>query len=55
MRAGSRLLPGASLEDSSMLYEHSLLTSGEVADAGAGYSGWPAKRVADVRWRGEKS
>ncbi|KAJ6584019.1 acetyl-CoA synthetase-like protein [Mycena vulgaris] len=43
MRAGSRLLSGASMEDSSMLCEHTLLASGDVADSGAAYSGWPAK------------
>ncbi|KAJ6584022.1 hypothetical protein DFH09DRAFT_911062 [Mycena vulgaris] len=43
VRAGSRLLPGASMEDSSMLCEHTLLASGDVADSGAAYSGWPAK------------
>ncbi|KAJ7663603.1 AMP-dependent synthetase and ligase [Mycena rosella] len=49
MRAGSRLLSGASMEDSSMLCEHTLLTSGDVADAGAVYSGWPAKQI-DGPW-----
>ncbi|KAJ7455806.1 acetyl-CoA synthetase-like protein [Mycena latifolia] len=49
MRTGSRLLSGASMEDSSMLCEHTLLTSGDVADAGAVYSGWPAKQV-DGPW-----
>ncbi|KAJ7870970.1 acetyl-CoA synthetase-like protein [Mycena olivaceomarginata] len=43
MRSGSRLLSGASMEDSSMLCEHTLLTSGDVADARTVYSGWPAK------------
>ncbi|KAJ6486574.1 acetyl-CoA synthetase-like protein [Mycena vulgaris] len=43
MRSGSRLLSGASMEDSSMLLEHTLLTSGEVADCGAVYFGWPAQ------------
>ncbi|KAF7353576.1 Peroxisomal-coenzyme a synthetase [Mycena sanguinolenta] len=43
MRAGSRLLSGASMEDNSMLCEHTLLTSGDVADAETVYSGWPAK------------
>ncbi|KAF8957111.1 AMP-dependent synthetase and ligase [Flammula alnicola] len=43
MRAGSRLLSGASMEDNSMLCEHTLLTSGDVADAGQTYVGWPAK------------
>ncbi|KAJ7262978.1 acetyl-CoA synthetase-like protein [Mycena rebaudengoi] len=46
MRPGSRLLSGASMEDSSMLCEHTLLTSGDVADSGAVYSGWPAKQIA---------
>ncbi|KAJ7127673.1 AMP-dependent synthetase and ligase [Mycena epipterygia] len=45
MRSGSRLLSGASMEDSSMLCEHTLLTSGDVADAGTVYSGWPAKQI----------
>ncbi|KAJ7869391.1 AMP-dependent synthetase and ligase [Mycena leptocephala] len=45
MRAGSRLLSGASMEDSSMLCEHTLLTSGDVADTGTVYSGWPAKPI----------
>ncbi|KAJ7098543.1 AMP-dependent synthetase and ligase [Mycena belliarum] len=49
MRTGSRLLSGASMEDSSMLCEHTLLTSGDVADAGAVYSGWPAKQI-DGPW-----
>ncbi|KAJ6481523.1 acetyl-CoA synthetase-like protein, partial [Mycena vitilis] len=43
MRSGSRLLSGASMEDGSMLCEHTLLTSGDVADSGTVYSGWPAK------------
>ncbi|KAJ6530532.1 hypothetical protein B0H10DRAFT_221987 [Mycena sp. CBHHK59/15] len=45
MRSGSRLLSGASMEDSSVLCEHTLLTSGDVADSGAVYFGWPAKCV----------
>jgi len=45
MRSGSRLLSGASMEDNSMLCEHTLLTSGEVAEAGGRYVGWPGKRV----------
>ncbi|KAJ6561109.1 acetyl-CoA synthetase-like protein [Mycena vulgaris] len=47
LRSGSRLLSGASMEDSSMLCEHTLLTSGDVADAGSVYSGWPAKQIDD--------
>ncbi|KAJ6474655.1 acetyl-CoA synthetase-like protein [Mycena vitilis] len=49
LRSGSRLLSGASMEDSSMLCEHTLLTSGDVADSGAVYSGWPAKAI-DNNW-----
>ncbi|KAK7038712.1 hypothetical protein VNI00_010596 [Paramarasmius palmivorus] len=45
MRSGSRLLSGASMDDNSMLCEHTLLTSGEVAEAGEVYFGWPAKRM----------
>ncbi|KAJ3795144.1 acetyl-CoA synthetase-like protein [Lentinula aff. detonsa] len=48
MRTGSRLLSGASMEDNSMLYEHTLLTSGEVAEAESVYVGWPAKRTSDL-------
>ncbi|KAJ8081882.1 putative NRPS-like protein biosynthetic cluster [Marasmius tenuissimus] len=44
MRSGSRLLSGASMEDDSMLCEHTLLTSGEVADSGTVYVGWPASQ-----------
>ncbi|KAJ7065262.1 acetyl-CoA synthetase-like protein, partial [Mycena amicta] len=47
LRSGSRLLSGASMEDSSMLLEHTLMTSGDVADAGTVYSGWPAKPIDD--------
>ncbi|KAF4611312.1 hypothetical protein D9613_007197 [Agrocybe pediades] len=49
MRAGSRLLSGASMEDDSMLSEHTLLTSGDVADSGVVYTGWPARRLEDNR------
>ncbi|KAJ7206543.1 hypothetical protein GGX14DRAFT_121528, partial [Mycena pura] len=45
MRSGSRLLSGASMEDSSMLCEHTLLPSGDVADSGSAYFGWPAQRL----------
>lgn len=45
MRSGSRLLSGASMEDNSMLCEHTLLTSGDVADSGVAYAGWPANRL----------
>ena len=45
MRSGSRLLSGASMEDGSMLLEHTLLTSGEIAESGGVYTGWPARRL----------
>ncbi|KAI0360304.1 acetyl-CoA synthetase-like protein [Trametes cingulata] len=47
MRAGSRLLSGASMDENSMLCEHTLLTSGETAMAGAVYAGWPARQLDD--------
>ncbi|OJT02767.1 hypothetical protein TRAPUB_6623 [Trametes pubescens] len=48
MRAGSRLLSGAAMDESSMLCEHTLLTSGETAMSGAAYAGWPARQLDDV-------
>ncbi|KAF7370975.1 Peroxisomal-coenzyme a synthetase [Mycena sanguinolenta] len=54
LRSGSRLLSGASMEDNSMLCEHTLLASGDVADANAVYSGWPAKQVEE-KWYKEES
>lgn len=45
IRAGSRLLSGASMEDGSLLCEHTLLTSGEVAESNAVYVGWPATQL----------
>ncbi|KAJ7582266.1 AMP-dependent synthetase and ligase [Mycena floridula] len=50
LRSGSRLLSGASMEPGSMLLEHTLLTSGEIADGGAVYVGWPGRRMED--WKG---
>jgi len=50
LRSGSRLLSGASMEDSSMLCEHTLLTSGEIAEAGQVYAGWPA-RLLQNNWK----
>ncbi|KAF8998268.1 acetyl-CoA synthetase-like protein [Cyathus striatus] len=44
LRSGSRLLSGASMEDNSMLCEHTLLTLGEVAESSGVYIGWPAKK-----------
>ena len=43
MRAGSRLLSGASMEDNSMLCEHTLVASGDVADSNTVYCKWPAE------------
>jgi len=45
MRSGSRLLSGASMEPRSMLLEHTLVASGEIAEAGAVYAGWPARQL----------
>ncbi|KZT25194.1 acetyl-CoA synthetase-like protein [Neolentinus lepideus HHB14362 ss-1] len=45
MRSGSRLLSGASMEANSMLLEHTLLTSGEIAEKDCVYAGWPAKPI----------
>jgi carbonic anhydrase/acetyltransferase-like protein (isoleucine patch superfamily) len=45
MRAGSRLLSGASMEDHSMLCEHTLVASGDVADSNTVYYRWPAERL----------
>ncbi|KAI0800717.1 acetyl-CoA synthetase-like protein [Fomes fomentarius] len=45
MRSGSRLLSGASMEEGSMLLEHTLLTSGETAESDCVYAGWPARRL----------
>ena len=55
MRSGSRLLSGASMEDSSMLLEHTLLTSGEISESGGVYSGWPARRLDQETYLRKKS
>ncbi|KAN0060303.1 hypothetical protein ACQY0O_007632 [Thecaphora frezii] len=49
MRTGSRLLSGASMEPRSMLLEHTLVASGEIAEAGHVYAGWPARQVRTRR------
>ncbi len=33
------------MEDNSMLVEHTLLPSGDIADEGQTYYGWPARRL----------
>ncbi|CDO73079.1 hypothetical protein BN946_scf185007.g133 [Trametes cinnabarina] len=55
LRSGSRLLSGASMEDSSMLLEHTLLTSGEIAESGGVYAGWPARRLDQETYLRKKS
>lgn len=45
LRTGSRLLSGASMEANSMLLEHTLIASGEIAEAGQTYAGWPARQL----------
>jgi hypothetical protein len=42
------------MEDSSMLLEHTLLTSGETAEAGFVYVGWPAHQLEENAWRNGK-
>ncbi|PFH50931.1 hypothetical protein AMATHDRAFT_143766 [Amanita thiersii Skay4041] len=49
LRSGSRLLSGASMEPNSMLCEHTLLTSGEVAEAGGVYVGWPGMKLPEKK------
>lgn len=49
LRTGSRLLSGAQMEDYSMLLEHALLASGDIAEAGAVYAGWPAQQLDERR------
>jgi acetyltransferase-like isoleucine patch superfamily enzyme/acyl carrier protein len=53
MRTGSRLLSGASMEPRSMLLEHTLVASGEIAEAGAVYAGWPARQLRTRRPRAQ--
>ena len=50
MRAGSRLLAGASMEDNSMLCEHTgtLVASGDVADSNTVYYKWPAEPLKSL-------
>jgi hypothetical protein len=36
------------MENNSILFEHTLLTSGDVADLGVAYAGWPAKRLENT-------
>jgi hypothetical protein len=42
------------MEESSMLLEHTLLTSGETAEAGHVYVGWPARQIDANAWRDGK-
>ena len=49
MRTGSRLLSGAQMEPYSMLMEHALLPSGDIAEGGGVYVGWPARLVEQRR------
>ena len=39
------------MEDHSMLLEHTLLASGEIAEAGEVYAGWPARRLVSEKRR----
>ena len=43
------------MEENSLLLEHTLLTSGEIAESGGVYAGWPARRVDDEAYVRRKS
>lgn len=45
LRTGSRLLSGAAMERNSMLLEHTLIASGEIAEENSVYAGWPARQL----------
>jgi acetyltransferase-like isoleucine patch superfamily enzyme len=45
LRAESRVLSGAQLENDSTLLEHTLIVSGDIVDEGSTMQGWPASRV----------
>ena len=49
LRTGSRLLSGAQMEEYSQLLEHALLPSGDIAERGAIYAGWPARMLEQPR------
>ena len=49
LRTGSRLLSGASMEPNAMLLEHTLIASGEIAEANSVYAGWPARQLRIFR------
>ncbi|TBU40503.1 hypothetical protein BD309DRAFT_993032 [Dichomitus squalens] len=55
LRLGSRLLSGASMESCSMLLEHTLLTSGEIAEPDGVYAGWPAQYMDEKEYLRSKS
>ncbi|TBU29893.1 acetyl-CoA synthetase-like protein [Dichomitus squalens] len=55
LRSGSRLLSGASMEPCSMLLEHTLLTSGEIAEADGVYAGWPAQYMDEKEYLRSKA
>ena len=42
LRSGTRLLSGAQMGERSVLLEHTLVMTGDVADDGGIYQGWPA-------------
>jgi hypothetical protein len=42
------------MEDSSMLCEHTLLTSGEIAESDQVYIGWPAQPLQQNNWKDDK-
>ncbi|KAI9283758.1 hypothetical protein BC943DRAFT_326990 [Umbelopsis sp. AD052] len=47
LRTGSRLLSGASMKEDSVLLEHTLVASGQVAEKNSIWQGWPGEDVTE--------
>lgn len=45
LRSNSRVLSGSEVQNDATLLEHTLLLSGDVADRGGVFQGWPSKKV----------
>jgi acyl-CoA synthetase (AMP-forming)/AMP-acid ligase II/acetyltransferase-like isoleucine patch superfamily enzyme len=43
LRTGTRLLSGASMKEDAILLEHTLVASGQVAESGSVWQGWPGE------------
>ncbi|RKO90570.1 hypothetical protein BDK51DRAFT_31135 [Blyttiomyces helicus] len=53
LRSGSRLLSGATMEDDTVLLEHTIILSGDLAHAGSAWQGWPADEVLPTKGKSE--